>query len=127
MTHSLQRPDASIAEEDEKEGEEKLEQRDEELLDEDGSTMDETETDATIKEENTTAELITPTDEAPEEAEGGDEPEGEDTMMQPEGDYSALGVDRDLLSGAEMQEKDNLTATEDAERHTKIADSPELN
>lgn len=117
MTHSLQRPDASIPEEEEeKEGDEKGELRDEELLEEEGSTMDET-----IKEENTTAELSTPTDEAPE----GDEPEGEDTMMPPEGDDTAL-VDPDLSSGVEMQGKDDLAATEDAERHSKMPDSPEL-
>ncbi|XP_026210836.1 protein CLEC16A isoform X2 [Anabas testudineus] len=122
MTHSLQRLETSIAEEEE-EGE-KEELRDEELLEEEGSTMDETETDATVKEENTTTELITPPDEAPEEAEGGDEPESEDTMKQPEGE--------DLLSGTEMQERDNLAATEsvdkteDAERNIKTPDSPEL-
>lgn len=37
------------------------------------SPMDETETDATVKEETTTTELVTPTDEAPE---------GEDTCEE---------------------------------------------
>ncbi|XP_056257203.1 protein CLEC16A isoform X2 [Seriola aureovittata] len=120
-TRPLQRPDASIAEEDEeeKEGDSKAEQREEEeLQEEEGSPMDETETDATVKEESTTTELITPTDEAPEEAEGGDEPEGEDTPLQ---------VDRDLLSAAELQERDDsVENTEDAETHTETPDSPEL-
>uniref|UniRef100_A0A3B4UR18 C-type lectin domain containing 16A n=1 Tax=Seriola dumerili TaxID=41447 RepID=A0A3B4UR18_SERDU len=120
-TRPLQRPDASIAEEDEeeKEGDSKAEQREEEeLQEEEGSPMDETETDVTVKEETTTTELITPTDEALEEAEGGDEPEGEDTPLQ---------VDRDLLSAAELQERDDsVENTEDAETHTETPDSPEL-
>ncbi|XP_071330250.1 protein CLEC16A isoform X2 [Trachinotus anak] len=118
-TRFLQRPDASIAEEEENEEEKevgrKREQRQgEELQEEEGSPLDETETDATIKEETTTTELVTPTDEAPEEPEGGDEAEGEDR-------------DRDLLSAAELQERDDsVENTEDAETHTETPDSPEL-
>ncbi|XP_040013071.1 protein CLEC16A isoform X2 [Xiphias gladius] len=115
MMHSLQRPDATIAEEEEeeedKEGDRKGEQREEEeLQEEEGSPMDETETDATLKEETTTTELVTPTDEAPEEPEGRDEPEGEV-----------------LLSAAELQERDDsVEKTRDAETHTETPDSPEL-
>lgn len=124
VSHSLQRPDASIAEEDEKEEDDKGERRDEELQEEDSLTVDETETDATVKEENTTMELITPTEDGPDMAEGGNELE----VKQPEG----LEVDGHLASGADVQEGDNLTAsesveTEDAEKHTGVTlDSPEL-
>uniref|UniRef100_A0A3Q3K1X6 Uncharacterized protein n=1 Tax=Monopterus albus TaxID=43700 RepID=A0A3Q3K1X6_MONAL len=116
MMYSLQRPDASIAEEE-------VNQKEEELQEEEGSPTDETETDVTVKEENTTTELLTPTDEAPEEAEGGEKPEGEDKHVE---------LDRDLLSAAELQERDDLTAaesvekTEDAEAHAGSPDSPEL-
>lgn len=111
QTHSLQRPDASIAEEEEEEAEEdgegKGEQRvEEELQEEEGSPMDETETDATVKEETTTTELVTPTDDAPEGPEGGDEREGDNTSLE---------VDRDSVEN-----------TGDAERHTETPDSPEL-
>nr|XP_046271151.1 protein CLEC16A isoform X5 [Scatophagus argus] len=112
--HSLQRPDASIAEEeeeeddDEKRGDKKGEPREEEeLQEEEGSPTDETETDATVKEETTTTELVTPTDEAPEEPEGGDDPAGEDTR-----------VNRDK----ELQEE----KTEDAETLHETPDSLEL-
>ncbi|XP_070779420.1 protein CLEC16A [Enoplosus armatus] len=115
-THSLQRPDASIAEEEEeddddddeeKEGDRKGEQREEEeLQEEEGSPMDETETDATLKEETTTTELVTPTDEAPEE------PEGEDAPLE---------VNRDESTPTECVEE-----TEDTEIHTETPDSPEL-
>ncbi|KAK2833653.1 hypothetical protein Q5P01_017542 [Channa striata] len=121
MAHSLQRLDASIAEEVEDEQEKTGEQIDEEQQDEESSTMDETETDATVKEENTTAELLTPTDETPDEAEGGDEPEGEKTEDTP------LGADRSLVCAAELQERDVTTdsvETEDALSETP--DSPEL-
>ncbi|XP_078126574.1 protein CLEC16A [Sander vitreus] len=120
--HSLQRPDASIAEEEEeeeeKEGDRKEEQREEEgQQEEEGSPMDETETDATVKEETTTTELVTPTDEEPE---GVDKPEGEDTPLE---------VNIDQLSAAELQERDNseyVENTEDTEMHTDTQDSPEL-
>lgn len=71
-TLSLQRPDASIIEEElEANGE-----REDELLEE-----DETETDATVKDETTeTTELITPTDEGPE----GADQQGEDTSLEVE-------------------------------------------
>uniref|UniRef100_A0A8C2X2K8 C-type lectin domain containing 16A n=1 Tax=Cyclopterus lumpus TaxID=8103 RepID=A0A8C2X2K8_CYCLU len=65
-TLSLQRPGASIAEEEEeeadgeKEGHRKGEEEEEEPPEEDGSPTDET-----IKEETTSAELVTPTDEDP--------------------------------------------------------------
>lgn len=81
--------------------------------------MDETETDATVKEETTTTELITPTEEAPEEPEGGDEPGEEDTPVQVKG-------------GKELQERDDWTAAECAEKteevviHSETPDSPEL-
>ncbi|XP_055366602.1 protein CLEC16A isoform X2 [Betta splendens] len=109
-THCLQRPDASITEEDEK-----AERGDEEPQEEDSLTMDETETDATVKEENTTMELITPTEEGPEMAEG-NEQEG----------------DGDAAAGADEQGGDSLTAgesaeAEDAEQHPgETLDSPEL-
>lgn len=109
-THSLQRPDASIAEEEEEDDGEP--RKEEELQEEDGSPTDETETDATVKE-STTTELVTPTDEAPEVPEGGDEPEGEDTLLE---------VNRD-------QESCDLSATEkteDAETRSETPDSPEL-
>lgn len=116
-THSLQRPNASIPEEeeeeDEKEGDKKGEPtEEEELREEEGSPMDETETDATVKEENTTTELITPTDEAPEEPEGGDELGEEDTPVE---------VNRDK----ELQERD-AEKTEEAEINSETPDSPEL-
>ncbi len=112
-THSLQRPDASIAEEEEeengeeREGDRKGEPREEEEpAEEEGSPVDETETDATVREETTTTELVTPTDEAAEE------PEGEDAHLE---------VNRDDSTAAEYAEK-----TEDAEIHTETPDSPEL-
>ncbi|XP_038136271.1 protein CLEC16A isoform X3 [Cyprinodon tularosa] len=68
-THSLQRPDAPIIEE-EKEADEEREE-------------DETETDATVKDETTeTTEMITPTDEGPE----GAEQQGEDGSLEYERD-----------------------------------------
>uniref|UniRef100_A0A3B3UB81 C-type lectin domain containing 16A n=1 Tax=Poecilia latipinna TaxID=48699 RepID=A0A3B3UB81_9TELE len=68
VTHSLQRPEASIMEEEEEERE-ACREREEELQEEDGSLMDETETDATVKDETTeTTDLITPTDEGPDGA-----------------------------------------------------------
>lgn len=74
--------------------------------------MDDTETDATVKEETTTTELVTPTEE---------EPEGEDD--------TPLEVNKDQLSAAELQERDESTATEnteDTEIYTETPDSPEL-
>lgn len=76
---------------------------------EEGSPTDETETDATIKEETTTTELATPTDEASEERDGGEDPEGEDTPLE---------VNRDNLTAAEK--------TDDTETHDETPDSPEL-
>ncbi|XP_034448363.1 protein CLEC16A isoform X2 [Hippoglossus hippoglossus] len=98
--HSLQRPDASIAEEEEDEeeteGDRKGRQRDvEEMQEEEGSPMD-----ATVKEDT-----ATPTEDAPE---GGDEPEGEDTHLEAE------------LSAAEPLKRD------DSVENTEDADSPEL-
>ncbi|XP_041812689.1 protein CLEC16A [Chelmon rostratus] len=111
--HSLQTPDASIAEEEEddeeKEGDRKREPREEEEV----SPTDETETDATVKEETTTAELVTPTDEEPE---GGGEPEGEDTSAEMNRDHELQG--RDDSEGAEK--------TEEAEMRSETPDSPEL-
>ncbi|XP_041829524.1 protein CLEC16A isoform X1 [Melanotaenia boesemani] len=105
VTHCLQQPDATIAEEEEGQKEE------EELQEEEGSLMDDTETDATVKEETTeTTELLTPTDEAPE---GADKLDGED---------SPLKVDGDLL-----QERDNITAEfVEKSKDTELPDSPEL-
>ncbi|XP_069381721.1 protein CLEC16A isoform X2 [Paralichthys olivaceus] len=103
--HSLQRPDASIAEEEEEveeetEGDRKGGQRDEEeMQEEEGSPTDEA-----VKE--------APTDEAPE---GGDEPEGEDTHLEAE------------LSAAESQKRDDCAEnTEDAETRSETPDSSEL-
>ncbi|XP_040917541.1 protein CLEC16A isoform X2 [Toxotes jaculatrix] len=121
--HSLHRPGSSIAEEEEdeeeKEGHRKGEQREEEeLQEEEESPMDETETDATVKEETTTTELVTPTDEAPEEPKGGDVPEGEDTPLE---------VNRDHLSASGLQEQDDsVENTGDAETNTETPESPEL-
>ncbi|XP_042360168.1 protein CLEC16A [Plectropomus leopardus] len=95
--HSLQRPDASIAEEEEEE-----EDGGEEKEDEEGSPTDETETDATVKEETTTTELVTPTDEALERPEGENEHEGEDTY------------------------KDHVENTDATETRTETPESPEL-
>ncbi|XP_069566078.1 protein CLEC16A isoform X4 [Brachyistius frenatus] len=110
--HSLQRPDASIAEEREEEEEEeevsKEERREEE---EDGSPTDETETDATVKEDTAeTTELVTPTDEAPDG--------GEDTPPEDDGDLLREGDDTPAPKSAEE--------AEDAELHTETPDSPEL-
>ncbi|XP_023148149.1 protein CLEC16A isoform X1 [Amphiprion ocellaris] len=106
---SLQRPDASITEEQEEEdGREEEEPRDE-----DGSPMDETETDATVKEETTeTTELITPTDEAPEGA--------EDEVVPQEADGN-VPQESDDTTAAESAEK-----TEEAELENETPDSPEL-
>uniref|UniRef100_A0A7N9B0V1 C-type lectin domain containing 16A n=1 Tax=Mastacembelus armatus TaxID=205130 RepID=A0A7N9B0V1_9TELE len=122
-THSLLRPDASIAEEeeDEKEGDRIGEQKEEELQEEEeeGSPMDETKTDATVRDETTATELVTPTDET---AEGGEDAEGEDIPLE---------VDRHLCA-AELQESSDSTAvesaekTEDAEAHIGTPDSLEL-
>ncbi|XP_034567059.1 protein CLEC16A isoform X1 [Notolabrus celidotus] len=71
-TLPLQRLDAFIAEE-----EEEIDGGGEE----EGSPLDETETDATIQEETTTTELVTPTDEAPE-----DTAEGEESLEDAERD-----------------------------------------
>ncbi|XP_058508584.1 protein CLEC16A isoform X2 [Solea solea] len=104
-THSLQRPDASIAEEEEEEeGERKGESREEEE-----SLTDETETDVTVKEEATTTEFVTPADEAAE---------GEDTHSE---------VDSDSISAAQLQASDDsIENAEDTEPHTETLDSPEL-
>ncbi|XP_034750003.1 protein CLEC16A isoform X5 [Etheostoma cragini] len=117
--HSFQRPDASIAEEEEEEeeGHRKEDQREEEeeQQEEEGSPMDETETDATVKEETTTTELVTPTDEEPE---GVDKPEGEDTPLE---------VNIDKLSATELPEREEYVEnTENTEMHTDTQDSPEL-
>uniref|UniRef100_A0AAX7U6B5 C-type lectin domain containing 16A n=1 Tax=Astatotilapia calliptera TaxID=8154 RepID=A0AAX7U6B5_ASTCA len=103
---SLQRPDASIAEEEE--GDDELVRKDEE----DGSPIDETETDATVKEETTeTTETVTPTDEVPERT---DEIQGEGTPKELNGDLE--------------QEREGVTAAEsdNAELDTETPDSPEL-
>ncbi|KAM4530978.1 protein CLEC16A isoform 2-T2 [Odontesthes bonariensis] len=105
-TFSLQRPDATIAEEEEeREWLGKGEANEEE---DEGSPIDET--DATVKEETTeTIELITPTDEAPE---GADRPEGEDGELLDEGD--------------DMTATESALKTEDAEIRSETPDSPEL-
>uniref|UniRef100_A0A3B5AJ84 C-type lectin domain containing 16A n=1 Tax=Stegastes partitus TaxID=144197 RepID=A0A3B5AJ84_9TELE len=106
---SLQGPDASIAEEEEDDGR----REEEELRDEDGSPMDETETDATVKEETTeTTELVTPTDEAPEGVEDEVAPQEADTDLQQETDEA---------TAPESGEK-----TEDADIESETPDSPEL-
>lgn len=99
-TLPLQRLDASIAEEEEEEndGGGKGEQQEKEE-EEEGSPLDETETDATIKEETTTTELVTPTDEAPEEEAAGEE-------------------NTEQVSTTEGEES--------TERHTETPESPEL-
>ncbi|XP_027897659.1 protein CLEC16A isoform X4 [Xiphophorus couchianus] len=102
VTHSLQRPEASIMEEEEER--EACREREEELQEEDGSLMDETETDATVKDETTeTTDLITPTDEGPD----GADQQGEDASLE--------------------VERESTTATESVETtHAETAESPEL-
>ncbi|KAM3597829.1 uncharacterized protein V6R79_009752 [Siganus canaliculatus] len=95
-THSLQGADASIVEEEE-EDEEKRQ------ADEEGSPTDETETDATVKEETTTTELVTPTDEAPEEQDG------------------PLELEETTATATE-----SAVNTEEAETRSESPDSPEL-
>ncbi|XP_036004156.1 protein CLEC16A isoform X4 [Fundulus heteroclitus] len=103
--HSLQTPDASIME-DQREA---YREREEEPQEEDGSLMDETETDATVKDETTeTTELITPTDEGPE---GADQ----------QGDDASLGADMESTTATESVED-----TGGAEMHKEPPDSPEL-
>lgn len=103
-TLPLQRLDASIAEEEEEEarndGGGKEEQQE---VEEEGSPLDETETDATMKEETTTTELVTPTDEAQEE------PEGEDAAAE-------VNTEQTSSTGGD----------ESTERHTETPESPEL-
>lgn len=97
---SLQRPDASII----KEEKEASGEREDELLEE-----DETETDATVKDETTeTTELITPTDDGPE----GADQQGEDTSLE---------VEKESTTATESVE-----TTGDADAHTETAESPEL-
>ncbi|KAM7386580.1 hypothetical protein PAMA_009272 [Pampus argenteus] len=127
---TLQRPDAAIAEEEEdndeeKEGVSKGERREEEELEEEEeSPIDETEKDATVKEETTT-ELVTPTDEEPE---GGNVAEVE----KPVDEDARLGAHKDGPSTAQQQERDDSTATESVEKtedpeiHTETPDSLEL-
>ncbi|XP_043956764.1 protein CLEC16A isoform X5 [Gambusia affinis] len=102
VTHCLQRPEASIMEEEEER--EASREREEELQEEDGSLMDETETDATVKDETTeTTDLITPTDEGPD----GADQQGEDASLDVEGE--------------------STTATGSVETtHAEAAESPEL-
>lgn len=79
---------------------------------EDGSPIDETEIDATVKEETTeTTETVTPTDQVPERT---DEIQGEGTPKE---------LNRDL-----EQEREGVTAAEsdNAELDTETPDSPEL-
>uniref|UniRef100_UPI0037E8DC61 protein CLEC16A isoform X1 n=1 Tax=Semicossyphus pulcher TaxID=241346 RepID=UPI0037E8DC61 len=95
---SLQRLDASIAEEDE--DDDRGEQE------EDGSPLDETETDATVKEETTT-ELVTPTDEA---------------LEGPVSEEPPPELISDQASASELQEE----CAEETERNTETPDSPEL-
>lgn len=134
ISTTLQRPDAPIAEEeedynDEKEGDWKGKQREEEELKEEDvekSLMDET--DVTVKEETTSTELVTPTDEAPQEPKGGNVAEDE----EPVDEDIPLGAHRDRPSAAQLQVRDNSTATESAEKtddteiHTETPDSLEL-
>ncbi|XP_054616389.1 protein CLEC16A isoform X2 [Dunckerocampus dactyliophorus] len=75
------------------------EESDGEQRDEEGSPVE----DATVKEE--TAEFVTPTDEGPEDAQGGDEPES---------------VERN------SPQREAVDDTEDVEKHTDSPDSPEL-
>ncbi|KAM4535404.1 protein CLEC16A isoform 4-T4 [Fundulus diaphanus] len=104
-THSLQTPDASIME-DQREA---YREREEEPQEEDGSLMDETETDATVKDETTeTTELITPTDEGPE----GADQQGDDASLGAEIESTAVTESVENSGGAEM--------------HKEPADSPEL-
>ncbi|XP_054891356.1 protein CLEC16A isoform X3 [Poeciliopsis prolifica] len=102
VAHCLQRPEASIMEEEEER--EACTEREEELQEEDGSLMDETETDATVKDETTeTTDLITPTDEGPD----GADQQGEDASLE--------------------DERESTTATESVETtHAQAAESPEL-
>ncbi|XP_068192735.1 protein CLEC16A isoform X2 [Antennarius striatus] len=110
-SHSLQRPDASITEEDEGkvvDDEEKKGAVKEERQEEEGSPTDEIS--ATVEEETMTTELVTPTGKAPEQPEGGDTP---------------VEVNRDK----ELQERDTTDyteKTEDVEIQDETPDSPEL-
>ncbi|XP_061568817.1 protein CLEC16A isoform X1 [Cololabis saira] len=105
---ALRRPEA-ITEEQEEEERGKLKEEGR-LQEDDGSPVDDPETDPTVKEETTeTAELVTPTDEA---SEGADKTEGEDTLLE---------VDRDGLQEGESTEK-----SEEAELRSETPDSPEL-
>lgn len=115
-THSLQKIDASIAEVEEEEKEEGQDrERGQTKKDEEGSLpeeeeespLDETETDATVKEENTTTELVTPTDEAPD---------GEDTCSEMAG----------VPGGESETTVDHVDNREDEELDTETLDSPEL-
>ncbi|KAM9843347.1 protein CLEC16A [Aulostomus maculatus] len=120
----LQRPDASIAEEEEEEEEEEGGGKKGEE-EEDGSPTDETETDATVKEETTTTELVTPTDEDPE---GGHGPEGEEAVDKD----TPRGEDRDppcatqLHGGDASIAAESVEKTDDAETRCETPESPEL-
>lgn len=108
VAQSLQRPDASIAEE-----EEDSEVRNEE---EEGSPIDETETDVTIQEETTeTTETVTPTDDVPERT---DDTQGEGTPKELNGD---LEQERDAMTAADCAENTDI-----AELDIETPDSPEL-
>ncbi|XP_016533859.1 protein CLEC16A isoform X7 [Poecilia formosa] len=102
VTHSLQRPEASIMEEEEEERE-ACREREEELQEEDGSLMDETETDATVKDETTeTTDLITPTDEGPD----GADQQGEDASLEVERESTTESVETTHAETAESPELD---------------------
>ncbi|XP_014838170.1 PREDICTED: protein CLEC16A isoform X4 [Poecilia mexicana] len=101
VTHSLQRPEASIMEEEEER--EACREREEELQEEDGSLMDETETDATVKDETTeTTDLITPTDEGPD----GADHQGEDASLEVERESTTESVETTHAETAESTELD---------------------
>lgn len=104
-THSLQKPDASIPEEEEDDEKDGISKEEEEA-----SQLGKTERDATVKEELTT-ELVTPTEE---------EPEGQDNSLT------------EMNQDKELQKRDDLRATESAEKtevaeiQRQLSSSPEL-
>lgn len=107
-THSLQKPDASIPEEEEEEDDEKdgISKEEDEV-----SQLGETERDATVKEETTTTELVTPTEE---------EPEGQENSL------SGMNQDKELQKRDDLRATESAEKTEVAEIQSQLSSSPEL-
>ncbi|KAF7648602.1 hypothetical protein LDENG_00154040 [Lucifuga dentata] len=133
-THALQGPDSSIAEEEEEEEEEEDDNEEKEVdgqgteNGEQGEEEDETETDATVKDDAVTTDLVTPTDDTPEGTEGvatDERREGEEAVDTPTG----AGHDTDTPPDAELQDRDDsecVERREDVEIHANTPESPEL-